>query len=57
MIIRRAGNFMVAIVTLSVVSLKGLVVAIVWNLDAVCMHSQSFLSILRRRFLQAKRTK
>jgi hypothetical protein len=57
MIIRRAGNFMVAIVTLSVVSLKGLVVAIVWNLDAVCMNSQSFLSISRRQFLQAKRTK
>jgi hypothetical protein len=57
MIIRRAGNFMVAIVTLSVDSLKGLVGAIVWKLNGICMRSQSFLSISLRRFLQAKRTK
>jgi len=48
---------MVAIVTLSVVLLIGLVGAIVWNLKAICMGSQSFLSISPRRFLQAKRTK
>jgi hypothetical protein len=56
MISRRAGNFMVAIVTLSVVHLKGLVGAIVWKLEGICMSSQSFLSISRPRFLQAKRT-
>jgi hypothetical protein len=49
---------MLAIVTLSVVLLTVLVGAIVWNLDAICMHSQSFLSIsptdLRRPSGQTK---
>jgi len=34
---------MIAIVTLSVELLTGVVVAIVWKLRAICMHSQSFL--------------
>jgi hypothetical protein len=45
MISRRTGNFMIAIVTLSVELLTGFVVAIVWKLAEICMHSQSFLSI------------
>jgi hypothetical protein len=46
---------MIAIVTLSVELLTGFVVAIVWKLMKICMHSQSFLAIQMRRFMQARR--
>ena len=45
MISRRAENFMVAIVTLSVDLLTVIVGEIVWKLRAICMSSQSFLPI------------
>jgi hypothetical protein len=46
---------MIAIVTLSVELLTGVVVAIVWKLRAICMHSQSFLVMAVYGFALARR--